>query len=274
MTFKCNSSLSGKELVHHSIKTLAATGIVFTFPSSGAAIDVSGRPFDTIIKNGTVYDGTMRQPFEADIGVVKDKIAAIGKLSGSAKRTIDARGSVVAPGFIDVHTHCDLTFQKSGLKRYLSYVMPSWKGNYNYLYQGVTTVISGNCGYGYTDTHKWLKMVDSVGFGTNVYHLVPHGMIREELFGTDQSQHLTAAQMAAMQNRIAEELDKGALGMSTGLEYAPGLMATTRELIELSKVVRDKGGIYTTHMRDESGTITKNGNPAALGILCRHGLPG
>ncbi|MBW2348686.1 MAG: amidohydrolase family protein, partial [Deltaproteobacteria bacterium] len=111
------------------------------------------------------------------------RIKAVGRLPGRASKIIDATGLLVTPGFIDIHTHCDLTFKRSGWKRYLSYFMPSWKGDYNYLYQGVTTVVTGNCGYGYTDTDQWLGMVEDLSFGTNVYHLAPHGMIRQELFG-------------------------------------------------------------------------------------------
>jgi N-acyl-D-aspartate/D-glutamate deacylase len=183
--------------------------------------------FDIVIKGGTIYDGTLTKPYAADIGIQNDKIAAIGELSGKTKKTIDARGLAVMPGLIDVHTHCDLTFKKMGLKRYLAYVMPTWKGNYNYLYQGVTTVVTGNCGYGYSDTEHWHDIINSVKFGTNVYQLVPHGMIREELFGSNQPGELNAKQLDALKMRVAEEMEKGAIGMSTGLAYAPGYLAST-----------------------------------------------
>ena len=88
---------------------------------------------DIIIKGGLIYDGSSGEPFTADIGIRKDRIVAIGNFTGKAGKTIDVSGLIVAPGFIDVHTHCDLTFRKSGSKRYLSYVMPSWR---------VTTTIS------------------------------------------------------------------------------------------------------------------------------------
>ena len=93
------------------------------------------------------------------------------------------------------------------------------------------------------------------GFGTNVHHLAPHGMIRLELFGTPQPTELTAAQMDAFKGRIGEEMDKGAVGLSAGLEYSPGLLTPTSELIELCRLVRAKGGIFTVHMRDESGAL-------------------
>ncbi len=223
--------------------------------------------YDVLIKGGIIYDGTLSRPYVGDIGINNVKIAAIGNLSGKAIKTIDARGLIMMPGIIDVHTHCDLTFQKLGLKRYLAYLMPSLKGNYNYLYQGVTTVVTGNCGYGYTDTEHWHNMIDSVKFGTNVYQLVPHGMIRQELFGTNQSQELNAKQLDAMKMRVAEEMEKGAIGMSTGLAYAPGYLATTAEIIELAKVVRKYGGIYTSHIRDESGKPNSSGKSGVIASI-------
>ncbi len=219
----------------------------------------SGAEFDIIIKGGTIYDGTAAEPIVGDIGIKGDKIIAIGEILGSAGRVINAAGLIVTPGFIDVHTHCDLTFKRLGFKKNLAYILPSFKGNYNYVCQGVTTVVTGNCGYGYTDVDHWLKLVDRVGFGTNVYHLVPHGIVREELFGNDQPGELTADQLDAMKKKVAQAMEMGAVGMSTGLEYAPGFHSTTEELIELSKVVREHGGIYTTHMRDESGKIYEDG---------------
>lgn len=219
--------------------------------------------YDILIKGGTIYDGTLNGPIQSDIGIQKDKIADIGNLEGKGAKIIDARGLIVTPGFIDVHTHCDLTFKRMGMKRYLAYVLPSWKGNYNYIYQGVTTVVTGNCGYGYTDTEHWYSIVDSVKFGSNVLHLAPHGMIREELFGSNQPGELSQTQLSAMQRRVAEELEKGAAGISTGLEYAPGYYASTSELTELAKVAKKYGGIYTTHMRDESGSMD-TGTPGVI----------
>ncbi|MBN1573985.1 MAG: D-aminoacylase [Deltaproteobacteria bacterium] len=219
----------------------------------------SDAEFDIVIKGGTIYGGTLAEPYAGDIGIKGDKIIAIGEIFGSAGRIIDATGLIVTPGFIDVHTHCDLTFERLGFKKNLAYVLPSFKGNYNYICQGVTTVVTGNCGYGYTDVNYWLKLVEKVGFGTNVYHLVPHGIIREELFGDNQPGELTKDQLEAMKKRVAQAMEMGAVGMSTGLEYAPGFHSTTEELIELSKVVSKYGGIYTTHMRDESGKIYEDG---------------
>jgi N-acyl-D-aspartate/D-glutamate deacylase len=260
-----NAKVKRREFIMGSAMTVA------TLSLSGGAISIlSGcvgkgdADFDIIIRGGTIYDGTMAEPAIGDIGIVGDKITAIGELTGTAQRVIDAAGLVVTPGFIDVHTHCDLTFKRLGFKRALAYVIPSFKGNYNYVSQGVTTVVTGNCGYGYTDVDHWLRLVDRVKFGTNVYHLVPHGIVREELFGENQPTELSQKQLEAMKAKVAEAMEMGAVGMSTGLEYPPGFLSSTEELIELSKVVASYGGLYTTHMRDESGKVHENGK---FGVL-------
>lgn len=220
--------------------------------------------YDLIIKGGTLYDGICDYPKTADIGVLGDHIADIGDLPPNADKVIDATGLLVAPGFIDVHTHCDLSFKNTGWDHQSDQLPPSVRGNLNYLYQGVTTVVTGNCGLGYTDTEKWLQAVEKIGFGTNVFHLIPHGIVREDLFGKDQPQQLTSRQLSRLRNRIDEEMDKGAIGLSTGLEYYPGLISETEELVELCKVVRSHGGLYATHRRDETGKINNKGQSGVI----------
>ena len=245
--------------------TVTAAGLAAVAGTTGAGlIGCSAGPrkrsndeiFDVLIKNGTVYDGTLAEPVVMDIGLRDGKIAGLRpNLTGGAAEVIDATGLAVTPGFIDVHTHCDLTFQRAGWKKSLAGFIPPWKGNYNYLYQGVTTVVTGNCGYGYPDAEEWFDAIKSLSFGTNVYHLAPHGLIRLQLFGPNQPAELTAAQMDALKARIGEEMDKGVVGLSAGLEYSPGILTTTSELIELGRLVRARGGLFTVHIRDESGEI-------------------
>ena len=244
------------------LKTAALATAVATVPALSACT-TGEKQYDVVIRNGRVYDGSPKGDWTTtDIAVKDGKILAMGeKIQGPAAKTIDATGLWVVPGFIDVHTHCDLTFMKSGWKRHLAWAMPSWKGNYNYLYQGVTTVVTGNCGLGYDDTEAWLSHVDRLSFGSNVAHLVPHGMIRSRI--SDRPE-LTFAQRDQLRGRVAEELDKGAVGLSVGLEYAPGIHAPTRELIELCREVEGRNRVFTTHMRDESGTVT---GPGRFGIL-------
>lgn len=218
--------------------------------------------FDVLIKNALVLDGSGREGFKADIGIVGEKIAAVGSLEAEAGIVVDAEGLIATPGFIDVHTHCDMAF------RFLYASEPEqYREIDNYIYQGVTTVVSGNCGYGYTDADQWLDMIRDLGFGTNVYHLAPHGLIRQELFGPEQPEELSVSQLDRLKARAAEEMDKGAVGISTGLGYAPGILAPAREIIEVCKTVAAKGGLHASHIRDLSGQKNPDGGFGLVGSI-------
>ncbi|WDP89166.1 MAG: D-aminoacylase [Desulfobacter sp.] len=251
--------INRRQFLETSIKTSVgiATAPLLSTGLSGCG-ESGSFPYDTVLKGGLVFDGTGNAPVITDIGIKGDKIIQTGSIDAPAGQVIDAEGLAVMPGFIDVHTHCDLTFIKSGWKRHLSWIMPSWKGNRNYIGQGVTTVVTGNCGWGFGDIDQWYGSLDRLGFGTNVYHLAPHGVIREALFGPNQPAELNRSQMALMKKRIEAELEKGAIGVSTGLEYAPGLLTPPEELIELNRIVARYGRVYATHIRNESGAL----NPA------------
>ena len=143
MTEKRKSRLTRREFIRKSVKTAAlaaavgSSGMLAAGCSDRAPRRGEGQAFDLIIKNGTVYNGEGGAPGVMDIGVRDGKIAALSpSLPGGAAEIINAEGLIVTPGFIDVHTHCDLTFKRAGWKRSLAGFMPSWKGNYNYLYQG------------------------------------------------------------------------------------------------------------------------------------------
>jgi len=265
MMHKKEEGCTRREFIKKTSSIVAGATIVGTVSGLASGCDNQRRneaAYDVVIKNGTVYDGTLAVPLVADVGIKGNRIVEIGKIpEANGYHVVDAAGLAVTPGFIDIHTHCDMTFKRIGIKRFAAYVIPSFKGNHNYLYQGVTTVVTGNCGYGYTDTQYWMDLVNAVGFGTNVYHLAPHGMIRVELFGENQPRELTQKQLDAMKHRVAEEMEKGAIGFSTGLEYAPGLLSSTKELIELNKVVRKYGRIHTTHLRDQTGSAHPSGKP-------------
>lgn len=198
---------------------------------------------DLLIRNGTVVDGTGSNGRRADVGIKGDRIAFVGNATNArltAARTIDATGLIVAPGFIDPHTHTagDL----SSAER---------KSNLPYLMQGVTTVITNNDGGGSIEIGKLLDGWKTNGIGTNAAVYVPQGSVRGAVMGMSAATP-TPAQLDSMKKLVARGMDEGAIGLSTGLYYAPGSYSTTEEVIELAKVAAAKGGRYDSHIRDES----------------------
>jgi N-acyl-D-aspartate/D-glutamate deacylase len=196
--------------------------------------------YDILITNGKIVDGAGGPGFSGDIGINGDTIVAVGDLSGkSAGITIDAQGLVVAPGFIDMHTHCD-----GGLGRVDSNI------NLNYLIQGTTTVITGNCGDGTFKIAEIKEKWEKQGIGTNAVHLVGFGTVRQTVMGREPREP-TPEELEKIKEIVRQAMKEGAWGMSTGLEYIPGRYATTEEIIEVAKVVGEYGGIYASHQRNE-----------------------
>jgi N-acyl-D-amino-acid deacylase len=239
--------------------SLAAAGIMI-----GCSVKSQ---FDVIIKNGIILDGLGTKGYQADIGLVNDKIIAIDQnLGTSAEIVIDAKDRIVSPGFIDIHTHTDSEL----------IVNPTADSK---IFQGVTTEVSGNCGYSpfpfnqsdfdefdknlfesYQEHADW-KNID--GFfnrlergkiSINYASFTGHGNLRAFVVGKNDVKP-TADQMKEMRRVLAESMEMGSLGLSTGLEYSPGSYAETEELIELSKVVAGKNGVYSTHMRNEDDIV-------------------
>jgi len=196
--------------------------------------------FDILIKNGTIVDGSGNPSFSGDIGITGDTIVEIGDLSGrTAAKVIDAKGLAVSPGFIDMHTHCD-----GGLGR------PDANANLNYLIQGTTTVVTGNCGDGIFKVAETKEKWEKQGIGTNAVHLVGFGTVRGSVMGREQREP-TPEEQEKMKSIIRQAMEEGAWGMSSGLEYVPGRFASTEEIIEVAKVVGEFGGIYSSHQRNE-----------------------
>ncbi len=222
----------------------ASTMIVFSL--AGCKSDIDGK-FDILIKNGRIFDGTGNPWFYGDIGITGDTIVAIGDLSGkTAAKTIDAQGLAVSPGFIDVHTHCD-----GGLGR------PDANANLNYLIQGTTTVVTGNCGDGTFEIAKTKDKWEKQGIGTNAVHLVGFGTARRSVMGVEP-RDATPEELDKMKEIVRQAMREGAWGVSTGLEYIPGRYATTEEIIEVTKVVGEFGGIYASHQRNEFDRVPES----------------
>ena len=227
-----------------------------------------GLDFDIVIKNGNVVDGTGNPSTKLDIGVLNGKILSVGKIDSSqAEHVIDANGLIVTPGFIDIHTHSDLTLlinRKAESK----------------VRQGVTTEVLGNCGtspapinestrdllkktWGHeADYVDWdwktfgdyLHQIQNQNTAVNVVGLVGHGTIRIAVMGVENSAP-SRSELSEMKELVYQSMIEGAYGMSSGLVYLPGSFATTDELVELCETVADLGGLYTSHIRGERETI-------------------
>ncbi|MBI3864840.1 MAG: amidohydrolase family protein [Planctomycetia bacterium] len=195
---------------------------------------------DILLRGGTLHDGGGGAPVAGDLAIKGDRIVAVGKFeTGKVGFEVDCRGLVVAPGFIDLHNHSDGQV-----------VDRLTRANVNFLMQGCTTVVTGNCGSGPIEVAAYYEKIDAAGAGTNVAHLVPQGNLREAVIGNAQ-RAATADEIAKMQELARRGMRDGAWGMSTGLIYVPSSFADTAELIEIAKVVGEEGGLYASHIRNE-----------------------
>jgi len=232
-------------MIRSSLGLITIT-LLLIAPASTRADDAPARA-DVVLKGGELIDGTGAERRRADVAIRGDRIIAVGDLEDLPRdRTIDASSLIVAPGFIDLHTHSD-----SGI------VADATRLNLNYLTQGVTTIVTGNCGSGPIDVRAYFAKIDARGAGTNVIHQVPHGSLRRSVMG-NADREPTADELDRMRNLMRTGMEGGAWGMSTGLIYLPGRYARTPELIELAKVVNEFGGHYASHIRGEGTTVLKS----------------
>lgn len=201
--------------------------------------DKTIQTYDLVIRNGQIIDGAGNSWFYDDVGVKDGRIATIGRIpTGAGTKEIDAAGLVVAPGFIDVHTHADTDLYRHPRAE-------------NFIRNGVTTIVTGNCGGSVTDVSEYLRRLLEDGTALNVATLIGHNTILRKVKG-DRAGELTPEQMDQARQMIRQAMLDGAVGMSTGLIYTPGTYSDTEEIIELQKVVGEFGGIYATHMRSET----------------------
>ena len=205
----------------------------------GPAAKSSSNPelYDLLITNARIVDGSGNPWFRGDIGIKKGRIAGIGRLSPSQSvKTIDAANQIVAPGFIDVHTHVESI-----------YSLPEAE---NFVRMGVTTLVTGNCGGSTTDVAQFLGRIKEKPLAVNLATLIAHGSVRREAMGTDDRAP-TPEEMKRMELLVEQGMKDGAVGLSTGLIYVPGTYAKTEEIIGLARIVSRYDGIYATHMRNE-----------------------
>lgn len=260
--------MTRRDFLKKSSRAVAAAGIV---PGSillkGCTLK---KDFDLIIKSGRVFDGLGKEAFEADIGISGDFIKEIGKISNSrGKSVIDAKNLAVCPGFIDVHEHTDVQLL----------VNPKAESSVR---QGITILVSGNCGgspfpvaeetfeeekknlmelyqldLNWRDIKGFFSRLEERGMALNYSTLVGQGSIRGAAMGLNDRLP-SAEELEKMKKMVEENILNGALGLSTGLEYAPGSYAQPQEIIELCRVVARLGGVYATHMRDEGDRLLES----------------
>lgn len=201
--------------------------------------------FDILIVNGRLVDGANNPWRYADIGITGDSIAAVGSLKGkTAVRTIDAKGLVVAPGFIDIHNH----------GREAIFRVPSAE---NFVRQGVTSLIEGNDGSSPLPLKPFMEKLEAAKPGVNMGFFVGHGTVRQEVLEIAK-RTATPEELEKMKVLVDQAMKDGAFGLSTGLFYVPGNFAPTAEVIELAKVVAHYHGMHISHMRDEAADIVKS----------------
>ena len=227
-------------------------------------------PFDAILRGGDVLDGLGNPAIRADVGIVGERVAAIGDLSrATASKTFDCAGKTVCPGFIDIHTHSDITllFQRDLLSS---------------LAQGVTSEVVGNCGFSlgmatpdpifalerralervglgidWNSLPEFWQRVEDGGIAINIATLAGHGTLRKRVMGLAERLP-DDGELTQMKRELSRALDAGAIGLSSGLEYVPGMYADVAELMALAKVAAEAGGFYATHLRDEGDFLEES----------------
>lgn len=226
------------------MKAIVAVIAAATLACAGATPgSSSNQNVDVLVSGGTLVDGTGSPGRHADVGIRGDRIVFVGDAQSSginATRTIDAAGMIVSPGFIDPHTHASADLSDSVRK-----------SNIPYLMQGVTTVMTNNDGGGSIHLDSLLGRWSAIGIGTNAASFIGQGSVRRTVMGMSSGKP-SPQQLDSMKAIVARAMEHGAIGMSTGLYYAPGSYSSTEEVIELAKVAAARQGRYDSHIRDES----------------------
>lgn len=199
--------------------------------------------YDLLLKDGKIIDGSGNSWFYGDVAIQGQKIAAVGKIpEDRAKKVLNVKGLIVAPGFIDVHTH----IEGNDLK------VPTAD---NFIFDGVTSVVTGNCGSSNTDIPRYFMQLDSVKTSINVATLIGHNSVRRSVMG-DSQRDPTPGEQLRMEELVATAMKAGAVGFSTGLIYVPGTYSKTGEVIGLARSASRYNGVYASHIRDEGDHVT------------------
>ena len=197
--------------------------------------------YDIVVYGGRIVDGSGQPARRADLAISKGQIAGIGTFRAhDGREAIDASGLVVAPGFIDVHTHADRLAERPLAE--------------NFVRMGVTTVIAGNCGSSALEIGDALMEVERTGASVNFATLIGHNTVRQAIMGS-ADRRPTIGEMAKMRSLVWRAMADGAVGFSTGLQYVPGTYAKLAEIIDLARIAGNAGGVYATHMRNEGTAL-------------------
>ncbi len=216
--------------------------------SPSNAISTLGK-VDLLLTNGRIVDGTGNSWIKGDIAIKAGRIVAVGHLNNvSAARTIDVKRQIIAPGFIDVHGHIEMGLLETPTAD-------------NYIYDGVTTVVTGNCGSSADDLKDFFTRVDREHTSINVASLVGHNTVRRQVMGLANRQ-ATPDEQTKMEALVDAAMKQGAVGLSTGLIYLPGVYSNTPEVIGLAKAASKHRGIYSSHIRNEGSKVVDAINEA------------
>lgn len=215
--------------------------------------------YDLLLKGGRVIDGTGNAWFYGDVAVDSGRIVAVGKLRAElADSVIDVKGLVIAPGFIDVHTHIERN----------DMLVPTAD---NFLFDGVTSVVTGNCGSSNVDIARYFHRLDSAGISVNVATLIGHNSVRASVMGQSRRDP-SVEEQERMEALVEQAMRDGAVGFSTGLIYTPGAYSKTAEVVGLARAAAKFGGVYSSHIRSESDGV-KEAIGEALRVGKEAGMP-
>ncbi|HRE66629.1 MAG TPA: D-aminoacylase [Cyclobacteriaceae bacterium] len=210
---------------------------------------VLAQPYDLLIRNGKVVDGSGNPWFYADVAIQNGKVVRVGNLkNATANRVVDATGLIVAPGFIDVHAHIEGGESTTPTAD-------------NFIHDGVTSVVTGNCGGSNLNISAYFKRIDSIKTSINIATLIGHNTVRRAAMG-DAQRDPTPDELKKMEDLVTDAMNAGAVGFSTGLIYIPGTFSKTDEVVALARVAAQQGGVYASHIRDEGDNVTDAVNEA------------